>query len=110
METRQEIKLKRQQAIERKLELAKQYDTRVVSVKSEDVNICINLLLQTDTAIMRVRKYLGGKVNPDEGLALIKRFEEMVLEIEDITIQACELSDTRYLQNRGTKQIRDRNK
>lgn len=105
---REENRRKRDEFIRRKTEKALQIDTRVVNTKSEDVGTCVNLLEQTDIAMIRMRKHMGGRVAVDEAVKIINQFEEILLEIEDLTVKAMELTNSRYLQPKSIEVIRKR--
>lgn len=102
---RDERKRKRDEYIERKAERAKQIDTRVISTKSEDVGTCVNLLEQTDIAIIRMRKHIGGRVAVEDAMAIIERFEKAMLEIEVITKDAMILTNSTYIQPKSLEVI-----
>lgn len=105
---REENRRKRDEFIRRKTEKALQIDTRVVNTKSEDVGTCVNLLEQTDIAMIRMRKHMGGRVAVDEAVKIINQFEKILLEIEDLTVKAMELTNSRYLQPKSIEVIRKR--
>lgn len=105
---REENRRKRDEFIRRKTEKALQIDTRVVNTKSEDVGTCVNLLEQTDIAMIRMRKHMGGRVAVEEAVKIINRFEKILLEIEDLTVKAMELTNSRYLQPKSIEVIRKR--
>lgn len=105
---REENRRKRDEFIKRKTEKALQIDTRVVNTKSEDVGTCVNLLEQTDIAMIRMRKHMGGRVAIEDAIKIINRFEEILLEIEDLTVKAMELTNSRYLQPKSIEVIRKR--
>lgn len=108
---KEEIDARRQRReafIERKMEKAKLVDTRVIETKSEDVGTLVNLLGQTDIALIRIRKHIGGRVAFEPAMEIIKRFEDAMLLIQDITVDAMKLTDSKYAQPRGIKAIEER--
>lgn len=108
MNEREERIQKRNAIIERKVERAKQIDTQVIETKSEDVGTMVNLLVQTDIALIRIRKHIGGRVPLEPAMEIIKRFEDAMLIIQDITTDAMKLTNSKYAQPRGIKAIEER--
>lgn len=96
--SREERAARRNEIINRKIEQAKLPDSRVVSVKTDDVGVAINLLSQTDIAMSRLRRQIGGKIDADTAITVISNFEKLLLAIESFTKELCKITDSRYMQ------------
>lgn len=107
-ELRKERAQLRQERLDRKLEFAKDNNTRVVRANSNDVITLINLLRQTDVAIDRIRNNIGGRVDYEDGIQIIRRFEDATLEIDSITQDALKLTGSNYFAINSITAIRER--
>lgn len=90
-----------------KVEKAKQYGARVIIAQSVDVNLYLNILEQTDFAIMKLRKMMGRKVSLDVAMSIINKLETTLLKLQDVTIEAMEVTGSEYVKPRSIVELEE---
>lgn len=88
-----------------KMEKVKQYGARVIIAQSVDVNLFLNILEQTDFAVMKLRKNMGRSVSVETSMDIIDKLETILLELQDITKQAMEATGSEYVKPRSIIEV-----
>ena len=89
--------LERMQAFqERKMELAKQRDSRVVIVRTRDFEAILNIARAADRALNILRRNAGIRFDFDEVAKHVERFKKALIELHRATEEICRTTDTPY--------------
>ena len=94
--------------IEKKITLAGQRNTRVVTVDASISGVIATALRQFDTAYTNFKKRLGeyNGITYEEGEEFIRQGQKIALEFSDFTEQLCSLINYKYYPPRGLDLLR----
>lgn len=82
--------------MQEKIEKAKQWDTRVVIVKTVDVHRGLDILEHTDRGIRVLRGGLAVKFDADKTLDLLKEYNDVLVQLNDVTERMCKVAGVDY--------------
>lgn len=91
----------REQRMERKLELAKDRDTRVVFARTGDTHMVLDIARQADRGIRILRNGVLTRFKPDEVLPLIENYHKAMKDLSDAARAISVKTNTPYKEPRG---------
>lgn len=100
---REELRQRRQERLDRKIELAKRDDMDVISRKAAETNDSIRLLSANDYIINLLRNKLGrpNGVPVDQAVAFLERNETLRQEMNLLNAEMCRAMGMSYRAPRG---------
>ena len=98
MAQEKDVRPSRQEIQERKINLAKERGARVLLINSQLGSIMCNILRQFDMAYANFKGRLGemGGITYEEGVALMKEGQEIVMAFSDFTARLSRRVNFRY--------------
>jgi len=91
---------------ERKVNLAKERNTRVVFARTRDTGNILNIVAAADKAVERLRSGMGYRYSVEEVANLLEEYKGIILQLSDITQKMCEKTDIPYRMPEWIKDIR----
>lgn len=101
MSDKKENAQSREERMERKLELAKDRDTRVVFARTGDTHMVLDIARQADRGIRMLRNGLLTRYKPDEALPLIEDYHKAMKALSEAARAISVMTNTPYKEPRG---------
>jgi|GEM_PF-721920 len=93
--------------VQRKINLAKERNTRVMLVRTNDTHIVLDIARQADRAINYLRRNLLIRFEPEEVIPLLKRYNEAVKQLHEAAYDLCRFAGIPYRVPRGLEEPLD---
>lgn|GEM_PF-2581713 len=91
----------REDIIKRKVNLAKERDTRVVFARTNDTHRVLDIIRAGDRGMKILRANLGIRWKPEEAVPLILEYGAAISKLNEITAKICSMTGVRYKAPRG---------
>jgi len=107
--TKEELEARKQEMLERKISMAKERNTRVARIQSPLGDMAFNILRQFDPAFNQLAGKMHKLPTPDQekrGTAYLKKAQELVLQLSDITEELCSAVHYQYVVPQEVKAIK----
>lgn len=93
--------------VQRKINLAKERNTRVMLVRTNDTHIVLDIARQADRAINYLRRNLLIRFDPEKVLPLLKKYNEAVQKLNEAADELCRFTGIPYRVPRGLEEPLD---
>jgi hypothetical protein len=81
---------------ERKVNRAKERDTRVISTKMTDTLNVVNIMIPAEEAVKKLRLGMVYRYSIEEVGNLLEEYKSIILKLSDFTKKICEKTNTPY--------------
>ena len=108
--SKEQLETRRQEAMDRKISMAKERNSRVARIESSMGNISFNILQQFDPAYNKVLGKLGAFPIPELKQRVedyLTAAQDLIIQLSDLTEKMCQDAEFRYFMPQDLKVIKE---